>query len=67
MFHKDRRHGYGDNTINTKLSSFNGMCDFKAYLKWKDTMEWEFDRTFYSEQKKEQLAASTFVGDDAEW
>ena len=29
-------------------------------------MEWVFDRTFYSEQKKVQLAASTFVGDAAE-
>ena len=67
MFHKDRRRGYGDNTIITKLSSFNGMCDFKAYPKWEDTMEWVFDRTFYSEQKKVQLAASTFVGDAAEW
>ena len=67
MFHKDRRHGYGDNTIITKLPSFNRMCDFKAYLKWEDTMEWVFDQTFYSEQKKVQLAASTFVGDAAEW
>ena len=30
-------------------------------------MEWVFDLTFYSEQKKVQLAASTFVGDAAEW
>ena len=67
MFHKDRRRDYGDNTINTKLPSFNGMCDFKAYFKWEDRMEWVFDRTFYSEQKKVQLAASTFVGDAAEW
>ena len=67
MFHNDRRRGYGDNTISTKLPSFNGMCDFKEYLNWEDTMEWVFECNFYSEQKKVQLAVSTFVGDAAEW
>ena len=67
MLHNDRGRGYGDNTINVNLPSFHGRSGLKEYFEWKNTMEWVFDCNFYSEQKKVQLAASTFVGDAAEW
>ena len=67
MFHKYRSCGYGDNTINTKLLSFHGKCSFMEYLKWEKTIEWVFDCNFYSEQKKIQLATSTFIEDSADW
>ena len=55
MFHNDRRRGYGDNTISTKLPSFHGGCSYKEFQKCKDKMDAIFDGDYYSEREKVKL------------